>query len=120
MDRECAYCGIAFAVSEAWEQRLRNEHKGFFCPNGHNNIFEGETEAERVRREMQAKLDAKQRSAEWWRGQATTEKKNASIAKANLTRMKNRVNAGVCPYCNRTFWKLAAHMKCKHAENACG
>ena len=36
--------------------------------------------------------------------------------KAAKTRIKNRIAAGVCPCCNRTFQNLAKHMAGQHPD----
>ncbi len=120
---ECPSCHIAFGVTSATEKRLRDTHETFYCPSGHNIIFPGDTEAERVRKQMQATIDAASRKIEWLSAEAETAKsaaasakKQATAAKTKLTKMKRRVEAGVCPHCNRTFKQLAAHMLTQHKE----
>ena len=113
---ECANCGISFGLTSATERRLRERHENFFCPKGHCNVFKGETEAERIRKQLTAQLEAERQSTTWWRCEAQTAKKRESAVKTKLTKMKRRVEAGVCPHCNRTFQQLAAHMQSQHKE----
>ncbi len=40
--------------------------------------------------------------------------KRTSAIKGQMTKLKNRIENGVCIHCNRTFQNLARHMKCKH------
>lgn len=127
---ECATCHISFGLTDETLRRIRESHEDFHCPKGHVNVFLGQSEAERVRKQMQATIDAASRKIEWLRAEAETaketaeaaklaaklSKKQATVAKSRLTKMKTRVEAGVCPHCNRTFPKLAAHMLTKHSE----
>lgn len=39
-------------------------------------------------------------------------------ARGQVTRLKNRAAAGVCPCCNRTFHQLVRHMAAKHPDFA--
>tara|TARA_Y100000310_G_scaffold338946_1_gene430083 strand:- start:1163 stop:1354 length:192 start_codon:yes stop_codon:yes gene_type:complete len=42
--------------------------------------------------------------------------KTASTYKGQVTKLKNRAKAGVCPCCNRTFQNLSRHMETKHPD----
>jgi hypothetical protein len=119
---QCADCGIAYLVPDRWKQARRDDHKTFWCPNGHTQYFPGETEAEKLRRERD---HLKQRIAQrddWVREErerrAAVERQLAA-QKGQVTKLKNRAGAGVCPCCNRTFQALARHMAAKHPQFAC-
>ncbi len=116
---ECANCGITFGITPDYEKRRRDDHKGFLCPNGHSNVYNGSSEEEKLRRErdnlkqQMARVEdekaAALREAEHARASARTHK-------GHLTRTKNRIAAGVCPCCNRTFDNLARHMATQHKD----
>lgn len=110
----CISCGVGFGVESSYDARLQESHQTFYCPNGHSQSYIGKTEAQRVREEMQAKIDEANRLTEWQRVQRIIAEKEAAKAKAKLKAQTKRVEAGVCIHCNRTFKQLAAHMKCKH------
>ena len=112
----CSECHIPFAITRDHQDRLRSKRATFYCPNGHTQWYPGKTEAEKVREEMQAKLDEANRLREWERQQRILADKAEKAAKKKLKTQTIRINAGVCPYCHRTFKQLAAHMKCKHEE----
>lgn len=42
--------------------------------------------------------------------------RSAAAQRGVLTRLKNRVAAGVCPCCHRSFKQLSEHMKMKHPD----
>lgn len=42
--------------------------------------------------------------------------RSASAYKGQATRLRNRIKAGVCPRCNRTFQNLQRHMAGQHPE----
>jgi hypothetical protein len=45
-DVQCCVCGIVFGMPERYVKARRNDHKEFYCPNGHNQAFLGKTEGE--------------------------------------------------------------------------
>lgn len=105
-EHTCGQCGILYAApAYFWDERRRNHSLGFYCPNGHQRVFLGETEAQKLQRE----LNVAKRDADWQRQlREKTEKK--------LRRAERRIQAGVCIHCNRTFQDVARHMRTKHSE----
>jgi len=119
----CANCGMEFGISVDFETRRRDDHKSFYCPNGHPQSFPGKTENEkeiaRLKLELNSReLEAKRATerAKWAESSAHGARISAGRAKAAMARVSARVHAGVCPHCNRTFKQLASHMKQKHQE----
>ncbi len=110
----CYSCGCAIALDSTFIKNRRDDHHGFFCPNGHNNYFPGLSEAEKLKVELADK--ERQLTAQ----RARVSELNMQITKADraTARLKKRVRAGVCPCCQRTFKQLAAHMTCKHPDYA--
>lgn len=111
---ECCVCGGPIAMAKNQWLRFTDDHETFYCPIGHLNYFPGQTDAERLQKELgavRAKLD-----------QEAAAKRDAIIraekAERSEIRTKRRANAGVCPCCKRTFKQLVAHMKSKHPEVA--
>lgn len=114
-DTSCCTCGIQFAVPDRWLAGKRASGAGFYCPNGHDLVFGQTTE-----KKLRAELERKERALEMERNRREAAERQASAARGQVTKLKNRVNAGVCPHCNRTFQQLARHMKSKHAEQCIG
>ena len=110
--QECCTCGITFGLLDSWDDRLRESHQTFYCPNGHSQSYRGENEAEKLRKE----LEEAQRHLEWQRNVAKNARIQQTRAQNKLKRITKRLNAGVCPHCNRTFKQLAAHMHNKHHD----
>lgn len=117
----CYRCGTAFWIEGALYQRRCNDHASFWCPNGHEQHFTGESADKRRIRELEQRIATEQEEAarqRRMREHAETRLKGANIqtgkARAALKRTITRVHAGVCPHCNRTFKQLAEHMKAKH------
>lgn len=117
----CIDCGIEIVISSQRMRDLRNTSEEFWCLNGHRQWFSGQSDAERIRRDLQAKLDQSERERVWAENRqkenylrAEKLKKSRDALKGHLGRVKNRIAAGVCPCCNRSFANLARHMKTKH------
>ena len=55
----CYLCGIVFAVPADWQQNRRNDHKGFWCPNGHQQSYREASEAEVLRRQLKKSSEHK-------------------------------------------------------------
>jgi hypothetical protein len=116
---ECATCNIDFGIGDDFMRRRREDHGTFYCPNGHQNIYNGDNEAERLRKEVERHKTREQEAFDY----ATRERQRRLVverqkaaAKGQLTKLKKRVAAGVCPCCNRTFANLGRHMTGQHPE----
>lgn len=116
---ECASCNIDFGIGDDFMSRRRQDHGTFYCPNGHSNVYNGDSEAEKLRKEVER---SKQRERDAF-DYATRERerrllaeRQRAAAKGQVTRIKNRIAAGVCPCCNRTFQNLAKHMAGQHPD----
>lgn len=90
----------------------------FYCAYGHRQHFpKGESEADKLRRERDL---YKQRVEQWkdeaddLRRQKESAERQAAARKGQITRLKNRAAAGVCPCCTRSFENLRRHMASKH------
>lgn len=108
--RCCPKCGIEYAAPKIFMDECRANSAMFFhCPNGHPRHFT-ESEADKLRKERDrltqrlAQKDDEIKDLE--------NRRRAAIGQ--VTKMKNRVNNGVCPCCNRTFENLQRHMASKH------
>jgi hypothetical protein len=123
---ECASCGVVFGMTADFTQRRRDDHKTFHCPNGHHQYFYGETEAERLKRELQVERDRVAREKHG-REQAEARVRDARLetehierrlrgTKSVVTRMKRRAAAGRCPCCSHQFKDLERHMKHQHPK----
>lgn len=119
--QDCCTCGITFGFAAAYDKQLRKSHNSFYCPNGHSQSYTGKNEEEQLRKDLQAEKQRREqaeREKEWAQAEARNHQTQRTKAQNKLKRITARVNAGVCPHCNRTFKQLAAHMKTKHPEVA--
>ena len=112
----CGNCGIVFAVPDYWVEGRRKGEEGkneFWCPNGHNRVF-CETEVMRLKRE----LEQTQQRLHWVRAQKERAERETAAARGQVTRLRNRIQKGVCPDCKRSFTNLRRHMASKHPQLA--
>ena len=114
---DCPNCAVVFAIPERMQQERYNDGKSFYCPNGHSMSW-SVTETDRLHKKL-ADVEADRKYAWQVYQEADADRKRTAaslrVTKGHLTRLKNRVEAGVCIHCNRTFQALAKHMKTKHA-----
>lgn len=115
LDNEtCIKCGVIFGIEVEFHKRLRNDRpsKNFYCTNGHPMIYDGETEAGRLARELnQVKDDISRVRAD--RDQIEASRR---AFKGQATRLRNRAIAGQCPVCGESVYQLGRHMARKHPD----
>lgn len=116
----CAECQMAFWLTDEFHTVARQTQMTFYCPAGHKNYYpRGDNEADRLRKERdrlkqnEAYLESRLREV---RAEADTERRRSAAARGQVTKLKKRAAAGVCPCCNRTFTDLARHMAGQHPE----
>jgi len=115
----CYKCAVLFAMPVAWDTEFRKTHQEFYCPAGHRQYYSGESTEEKLRREvanLQTTIERKEAYEAELRSRNSKLTRRCSAVRGVVTRIKNRVGAGVCPCCNRTFQALANHMQSKHPE----
>ena len=108
----CITCGVEFGVPGLLDDELQKNHRSFYCPNGHQQYYLGETEEERLRKKVRfLKDDIEIRIKE-----NTELFKNLNGALGKITSLKKRAKAGLCSQCRRHFANLQRHMDTKHPE----
>lgn len=116
---QCCACGMAFAMTSEFRQARLNDHRSFHCPAGHPQSYTGKSKAEELAEQLSRE---RQRKAEleddlrYQRDARERAERQASAARGQVTRLKNRAAAGVCPCCNRSFVALSRHMATKHPQ----
>jgi hypothetical protein len=113
---DCPNCSVVFGIPETMEERRREDHRTFYCPNGHSLSFSGPTQAEREAKAARERADRLATQLRAQRDQTEAAEREAAEAKASEVRLRWRVGNGVCPCCQRTFPTLAAHVATKHPE----
>lgn len=115
----CGECGIVFGLERTYRERLVSEHGDFYCPNGHGRRFTGETEADRLKRQLQQTqrcLDFARGDVAVYKGRVKTAERQIAARKGIITRMKRRLVAGRCVCCLKQFKDLETHMANRHPK----
>lgn len=109
---QCPVCGVGYAIpAELHAANCDGRSKdGWYCPNGHCLTIT-ETDANKLRRER----DRLQQRLAQRDDEIAAEQKRTAAYKGQVTRLKKRAAAGLCPCCNRHFTNLKRHMATKHA-----
>lgn len=116
---DCAECAVIFAIPDDLERRRRSDGRAFHCPNGHTLRFFESTEEKRIKElEATEKRLAEQLGAA--RRIAENEKRRRAAIKGQMTKMRNRYLAGMCPKpgCKRSFTSLTDHVRIEHPDLA--
>lgn len=126
--QKCCNCKsdmwVPDALNTAALARRGNDGIGFYCAYGHKQFYTvGESDETKLRRERdQLQQRIAQRDDEIKRQRELKEaaERREAAQKANVTKLKKRASAGVCPCCNRTFLALQKHMQHKHPQFTVG
>lgn len=116
----CYKCGVAIVVPRHFIEERKQDKGEFWCINGHAQAFV-ESSVDRLKKELAEKdkaLANERKRAEWARQDLRNEQRSHAATKGQVTKLKKRTAAGVCPCCTRTFQNLQRHMKTKHPEYA--
>jgi hypothetical protein len=112
----CPVCGVLYAAPEVMLHKAeRDKNIWWHCPNGHELHFPGKSLEQQLR-------EAKEATSRERALRDQTEASNRAL-RGVVTRTRRahartveRVAAGVCPCCTRSFQNLARHMKAKHPD----
>lgn len=108
----CGGCGIAYGVPDTWLAERRTDHKTFNCPNGCSRAFQGKTEVEKLREQLQRT----ESRVTHWQDQAEAAERSARAQRGINTKLRQRIANGICPCCHRSFVNLAKHMSGQHPD----
>lgn len=111
------WCGIQLAIPEDLYDYANRKKHSIHCPLGHKFIYSNTLQDELET--AQAKLDETRRSLTAAHDLLRHEERSHAATRGHVTRKKKqleRVSAGVCPCCNRSFSDLRRHMRSKHPE----
>ena len=117
----CHKCHVPFGLEQSHYDRARaSKDVSFFCTNGHEAIFKKSREQELEENLAMARRgrELTQNALTATRDQLEATERSLRGHKAAKTRIKNRIAAGVCPCCNRSFQNVARHMSGQHPDYA--
>ena len=112
----CVACGVTFGLTGDYQKRRQWDHKTFYCPNGHGQLYPAKNEAEKLAEELEHERRRRIDEVEAAKVRANFAEAAKKKAESELARISKRAHAGVCPCCKRTFTNVARHMQTKHKD----
>lgn len=114
----CYKCGVLFAMPDHMMKSRREDRESFYCPSGHPQAFMKSRAdiLEKQVAQLTSNYDQMKADREYQKQKREQAERQASAARGQVTKIKNRIGAGVCPCCTRTFCNLARHMETKHPD----
>lgn len=115
----CPSCGVRYAIPEIYRAKRLEDGKSWHCPNGHSLSYH-ETEADKLRKQLeeeQKRTRYAQHQVEQERTRVRGLKIKVGKVEAAKKRIEDRVHAGVCPCCTRSFANLRRHMATQHSDD---
>lgn len=116
---ECYNCGITFGMPEQYDRLRRSDHGWWYCPNGHQQHYNGKNEAEKLREQLQIAEKRLANARDDVRAERMSHdgtKNSLRSTRGELTKTRKRAEKGVCIHCNRHFVDVARHMTSQHAQ----
>lgn len=117
--KRCSVCGIWFAVPEWFEKenvKRGPRGTGWHCPLGHRRVYtHGQHEKDELA-SLREQVRVERDNAEFWRNQEQKTQHQVRAQKAAKTRLRKRIEHGVCPHCKRHFENVERHVKSKHPK----
>ena len=117
------WCGVAIAIPRSlYDEYIRANgvQSGSFalrCPLGHTFVPAGRSEADKLRDQLareQHRREQAEADAQHERRRVALRDRQIAARKGQVTRLRKRIENGVCPCCNRHFGDLHAHMRTQH------
>jgi hypothetical protein len=111
-------CGVQFAIPHQMHATIKARGGTFYCPRGHL-LGLGKSDTEKLREELEKerrRTEFEKNRRESAEREEKRQRHSAATARGKLKAQSDRVKAGVCPCCNRTFQQLARHMKSQHPD----
>lgn len=108
--RQCSKCGITYCLPSNFSRARADDHKSWYCPNGHGQHIPALSDAEKLRKQLE---EERRRHSQTQIELMAAENQVAAISKEKA-RLQKRIKNGVCPCCHRSFVQLSRHMASKH------
>jgi hypothetical protein len=91
---DCYKCGLLFYVPAGFDANRRNDHKTFWCPNGHNQAYTGKTNAQKYKElyeKEQACCAVKSQKLRAVNDEALSLTRSVNGYKGKVTQLMNRI-----------------------------
>jgi hypothetical protein len=109
---DCCNCGITFTMPDWFYERAQNDSAiMFYCPQGHSQHY-AKSRVTKLQERLE-RAEARERHA---KDQLEASERSKAAIKGQVTKLKKRAKAGVCPCCNRSFVQLQKHIAGQHPD----
>lgn len=102
---QCYLCGVIFGMNSDMNKKRIQDHREWYCPNGHPQVYTGKTEAQKLKEQL-AEEQRKLANAQF----------ELMMKEKEAKKLRKRVSNGICPCCHRSFIQMSRHMKTKHPD----
>lgn len=113
----CCVCGVLHAIPKSMRDRFYERGGRWYCPNGHH-IGWDEKNSKTANDKLRAEIAQLNSRLEIEKNRVQAAQRSVAAAKGEVTKIKKRVENGVCPCCHRSFSNLQRHMTSKHPDFA--
>lgn len=113
-------CGMVYCIPEPYRSNCQRHGKSWHCPGCQVSWGFSESEADRLRKRLlaqEAETKAAREATARERDRRQAEERSHAATRGQLTKVKRRSAAGVCPCCSHRFLDVRRHMKAKHPEH---
>lgn len=107
----CCKCHVQFAMTKELRRQRIKDGEVFHCPNGHGQHYAESDEAK-----WEKALANAQSTTDYYRNQEHVARLQLRAAKGQMTKLKKRMVAGLCPCCEKNFTNLKKHMDKAHPD----
>ncbi len=104
----CGECGLVFGMPDGLYRARQKDGEVWWCPAGHQRVYTNRRELQEQLKETRGLLAGEQR-------RSAAERRSHSATKGQLTKTKNRANAGMCLDCHRFFKQVERHRARMHS-----
>lgn len=119
---QCGTCGVWHAIPKIMYDNCVEEGGFWHCPHGHSRGYkEGRRAREKAEEEIRRERDRLKQQIAFKDDEIKREReareateRQLSASRGQVTKLRNRASAGVCPCCTRSFENLRRHMSTKH------
>lgn len=116
-------CDMTIVLDRGFVRKRKDDHRTFYCPNGHSNYWPQESDEEKLQKKVKNLEDRTRWQADQMqaaRNDAAHERRRRAAAQGQLTKIKNRITNGVCPVpgCKRSGLgkDVVAHIATVHPD----
>jgi len=87
----CCRCGIEFGITASWRQKLIDSHNYFYCPSGHSQSYERQTDQEKEEQRLTQRNERLYNQTKSLEANVRYYMKQTTAYKGQATRLRNKL-----------------------------